>query len=196
MLVDESTLTGESFPAEKDAALPVPPDAALTDRANSVFLGTHVVSGTGRAVAVLAERDTEFGAVSSELEKKRVTTAFTRGSTRFGVLLIWVMVVLTAFIFVVNTIFGRPLLESLLFSLALAVGLSPQMLPAIISVSLSTGARRMARQQVIVKRLDAIEDLGALTVLCTDKTGTLTESSVELTPSTSMAATATWCCSS
>ncbi|GAA4366906.1 hypothetical protein GCM10023152_02450 [Agromyces bauzanensis] len=174
----------------------MPPDAALTDRANSVFLGTHVVSGTGRAVAVLAERDTEFGAVSSELEKKRVTTAFTRGSTRFGVLLIWVMVVLTAFIFVVNTIFGRPLLESLLFSLALAVGLSPQMLPAIISVSLSTGARRMARQQVIVKRLDAIEDLGALTVLCTDKTGTLTESSVELTPSTSMAATATWCCSS
>ncbi|WP_448810124.1 magnesium-translocating P-type ATPase [Agromyces bauzanensis] len=180
LLVDESTLTGESFPAEKDAALQVPAVAALTERGNSVFLGTHVVSGTGRAVAVLAERDTEFGAVSSELEKKRVTTAFTRGTTRFGVLLIWIMVLLTAFIFVVNTVFGRPLLESLLFSLALAVGLSPQMLPAIVSVSLSTGARRMAHKQVIVKRLDAIEDLGALTVLCTDKTGTLTEGSVQL----------------
>jgi Mg2+-importing ATPase len=180
LLVDESTLTGESFPVEKDAAIEVPSSSGLADRANSVFLGTHVVSGTGRAIAVLVERDTEFGAVSSELEKKRVTTAFTRGTTSFGIFLIWIMVVLTAFIFVVNTLFGRPLLESLLFALALAVGLSPQMLPAIVSVSLSTGARRMARQQVIVKRLDAIEDLGALTVLCTDKTGTLTAGSVEL----------------
>ncbi|MFC5790717.1 magnesium-translocating P-type ATPase [Agromyces tardus] len=180
LLVDESTLTGESYPAEKDADLPADPSATLAERRNSVFLGTHVTSGTARAVAVRTGRDTEFGAVSSELEKKRVTTAFTRGTTRFGELLIWVMVVLTAFIFIVNALFGRPLIEALLFSLALAVGLSPQMLPAIVSVSLSTGARRMAKQQVIVKRLDAIEDLGALTVLCTDKTGTLTAGSVRL----------------
>ena len=180
LLVDESTLTGESYPAEKDAGLAADASAPLAERHNSVFLGTHVVSGTGRAVAVRTGRDTEFGAVSSELEKKRVTTAFTRGTTRFGEMLIWVMVVLTAFIFIVNALFGRPLIEALLFSLALAVGLSPQMLPAIVSVSLSTGARRMAKQQVIVKRLDAIEDLGALTVLCTDKTGTLTQGSVRL----------------
>jgi Mg2+-importing ATPase len=180
LLVDESTLTGESYPAEKDAGRAADASASLAERRNSVFLGTHVVSGTGRAVAVRTGRDTEFGAVSSELEKKRVTTAFTRGTTRFGEMLIWVMVVLTAFIFIVNALFGRPLIEALLFSLALAVGLSPQMLPAIVSVSLSTGARRMAKQQVIVKRLDAIEDLGALTVLCTDKTGTLTQGSVRL----------------
>ncbi|MBM7504869.1 magnesium-translocating P-type ATPase [Agromyces aurantiacus] len=180
LLVDESTLTGESFPVEKDAAASVEPGAELVERRDSVFLGTHVVSGTGRAVAVRTGRDTQFGAVSSELEQRRVTTAFTRGTTRFGVLLIWIMVILTGFIFLVNTLFGRPLIESLLFALALAVGLSPQMLPAIVSVSLSAGARRMARQRVVIKRLDAIEDLGALTAICTDKTGTLTRGTVQL----------------
>lgn len=180
LLVDESALTGESFPVEKDPAVEAATGAELVERRNSVFLGTHVVSGTGRALAARTGRDTEFGAVSTGLEQRHLTTAFTRGTTRFGVLLIWIMLILTSFIFVVNTLFGRPLIESLLFALALAVGLSPQMLPAIVAVSLSEGARRMARRRVVVKRLDAIENLGALTVLCTDKTGTLTRGIVQL----------------
>lgn len=175
LLVDESALTGESFPAEKDADALAAAPSGVAQRTNCVFLGTHVVSGTGIAVAVDTGGGTEFGAVSADLEKQRVTTAFTRGTTRFGVFLLWVMSVLTVFIFVVNLLFGRPLIEALLFALALAVGLSPQMLPAIISLSLSAGARRMAGRRVIVKRLDAIEDFGSMTVLCTDKTGTLTE---------------------
>lgn len=175
LLVDESTLTGESFPVEKDANATVAVGSPIGRRINCLFLGTHVVSGTGIAVAVDTGSRTEFGAVSADLEKKRVTTAFTRGTTRFGVFLVWVMSILTAFVFLVNILFGRPLIEALLFALALAVGLSPQMLPAITSVSLSAGARRMARRKVIVKRLDAIEDFGSMTVLCTDKTGTLTE---------------------
>lgn len=180
LLVDESTLSGESFPVEKDASAAVGPTVVLAQRRNSLFLGTHVVSGTGLAIVALAGRDTAFGRVTSDLEKVRVTTAFSAGTRRFGSFLIITMAVLTAFMLTVNLVLGRPVIESVLFALALAVGLSPQMLPAIVAVSLSAGARRLARARVIVKRLDAIEDLGALTVLCTDKTGTLTTGLVEL----------------
>lgn len=187
LLVDESTLSGESFPVEKDARVAVAPTVVLAQRRNSLFLGTHVVSGTGRAVIVLTGRDTLFGAVSADLQRDRVTTAFADGTRRFGILLITMMAILTTFILAVNVVLGRPLIESVLFSLALAVGLSPQMLPAIVALSLAAGARRLAAARVIVTRLEAIEDLGAMTVLCTDKTGTLTTGTVTLVDAVDLA---------
>jgi Mg2+-importing ATPase len=173
LLVDESTLTGESFPVEKN---PVDPTSGL----NAVRFGTHVVSGIGTAVAVAVGRGTELGRVTTDLRAQRPVSAYQRGITRFGVLLVRLMLVLTVFIFIVNTVLGRPLLESLLFSLALAVGLTPQLLPAITTISLSTGARLMAHEKVIVKRLEVIEDFGSMSVLCTDKTGTITQGAPRL----------------
>jgi len=179
LLVDEAALTGESYPVEKRPGV-VAAATPLAGRSNSLFMGTHVVSGAGQAVVARTGRETEFGAVSEQLGARRLRTGFERGITAFGLLLVRAMVVLVTAIFVVNLVLHRPLVESLLFSLALAVGLTPQLLPAIVSISLSTGARRMAAEQVIVKRLDAIEDFGAMTVLCTDKTGTLTAGAVRL----------------
>ncbi|HEU5085240.1 MAG TPA: magnesium-translocating P-type ATPase [Acidimicrobiales bacterium] len=173
LLVDESALTGESFPVEKVAAA-ARRDAPLAQRTSAVFSGTHAVSGTGTVVAVATGAATQFGALAAELESRDVTTRFERGITAFGLLLVRAMVVLVTAIFTINVVLNRPLVESLLFSLALAVGLTPQLLPAIVAVSLSSGARRMATEKVIVKRLDVIEDFGTMTVLCTDKTGTLT----------------------
>ncbi|MGD9705560.1 MAG: magnesium-translocating P-type ATPase [Acidimicrobiia bacterium] len=179
LLVDEVALTGEPYPVEKSPGT-VAPSAALSERTNSVFLGTHVVSGRGTAVVAKAGRTTEFGALSAELATRSVTTRFERGISAFGMLLVQAMVVLVTAIFVINILLDRPFVESMLFSLALAVGLTPQLLPAIVAVSLSTGARQMAEEHVIVKRLDAIEDFGAMTVLCTDKTGTLTAGAAQL----------------
>jgi Mg2+-importing ATPase len=172
--VDESALSGESFPAEKTPGT-APADAPLGRRSNAVFLGTHVVSGTATVVVVATGRATQFGVVAAELAGRSPTTRFERGLTAFGGLLVRAMVVLVTAIFIVNVVLHRPVIDSLLFSLALAVGLTPQLLPAIVSISLSTGAREMATKKVIVKRLDAIEDFGAMTIFCTDKTGTLTE---------------------
>jgi Mg2+-importing ATPase len=169
--VDESMLTGESFPVLK-----------LADgepAAQRVGMGSHVVSGVGTVVAVDVGAATELGGISALLGDVR-ETSFERGLRAFGTMLMKATAVLVASIFVVNLVLHRPLLDSLLFSLALAVGLAPQLLPAIVAVSLSQGARQMATEQVIVKRLDAIEDLGAMTVLCTDKTGTLTVGHPEL----------------
>ena len=179
LLVDESALTGESYPAEKSAGTTAP-EAPLSKRTNAVFLGTHVVSGTGTVLVVTTGRSTEFGGVAAKLGGRDITTRFERGITAFGLLLLRAMAVLVTTIFAINVVLNRPIVDSLLFSLALAVGLTPQLLPAIVAISLSTGAREMAARQVIVKRLDAIEDFGAMTVLCTDKTGTLTAGSAQL----------------
>lgn len=174
LLVDESALTGESFPVEKDAADRVVSDAALDARSDCVFQGSHVVSGTGRLLVVATGRRTQFGTVSKELAGRSQATDFEQGLNGFGRMLLRIMVVLTIFILLVNAVLGREFIESLMFALALAIGLTPQMLPAITSVSLAAGARRMADRKVIVKRLEAIEDLGSVSVLCTDKTGTIT----------------------
>lgn len=178
--VDQAALTGEPFPATKSADAS-PADAELTGRANALWMGTHVVSGTGRAVVMRAGRQSTFGEVTSRVAARSAVTGFRRGLTRFGLLLVRIMAVLLVAIFAANTLMGRPVIDSLLFSLALAVGLTPQMLPAIVAVSLSAGARAMAAHRVIVKRLDVIEDFGAMTVLLTDKTGTLTTGAVTLT---------------
>lgn len=177
--VDQSALTGEPFPVEKRPERS-PADAPLPDRVGALFTGSHVVSGRGCAVVALTGHQTTFAAVSAHLTQTRAGSAFKRGLTRYGLLLVRVMSVLLTGIFAANLLLGRPIVDSLLFSLALAVGLTPQLLPAIVSISLSLGARRMARQRVIVKKLDVIEDLGAMTVLLTDKTGTLTTGAVEL----------------
>ncbi|WP_064445454.1 magnesium-translocating P-type ATPase [Micromonospora sp. NBRC 110037] len=178
--VDQAVLTGESFPVPKSDD-PSPPDAELTARGNALWMGTHVASGTARAVVMRTGRDSTFGAVSRRVASRPASTGFQRGLTRFGLLLVRIMVVLLVGIFVANLLLHRPVIDSLLFSLALAVGLTPQMLPAIVAVSLSAGARAMAAHRVIVKRLEVIEDFGAMTVLLTDKTGTLTAGTVTLT---------------
>lgn len=179
LLVDEAALTGEAFPVEKTPSQ-LPVETSLSRRTNSVFMGSHVVSGSGTVVVAATGAATELGHISSELGRRTQPTGFERGITSFGYLLVRATTVLVVTIFIVNLLLQRPFIESLLFSLALAVGLTPQLLPAIVSVSLATGARRMAQEQVIVKRLDAIEDFGGMNVLCTDKTGTITEGTISL----------------
>ena len=182
-LVSEASMTGESFPVEKQPGV-VPADAPLARRTNVVFLGASVRSGTARVLVVETGRRTAFGAIAARLRAREPETNFARGLRQFGYLLIRSMVVIVLFVLTVNLLLHRPLVESLLFSVALAVGLSPELLPAIVSVTLSAGARAMSKEGVIVRRLDAIENLGSMTVLCTDKTGTLTEGTIVLADAT------------
>ena len=182
-LVSEASMTGESFPVEKQPGV-VPADAPLARRTNVVFLGASVRSGTARVVVVETGRRTMFGAIAARLRAREPETNFAHGLRHFGYLLIRAMVVIVLFVLTVNLLLHRPLIESLLFSVALAVGLSPELLPAIVSVTLSAGARAMSKEGVIVRRLDAIENLGSMNVLCTDKTGTLTEGTIVLADAT------------
>ncbi len=179
LFVDEATLTGETYPVEKLTGELVK-ETQLGKRNNTLFMGTHVVSGSAKAVVVCTGTGTEFGKVSERLKLRPPETEFERGVMRFGYFLMEITMLLVIAIFAINAFLGRPILESLLFSLALAVGLTPQLLPAIISVNLAHGAKRMAQQKVIVKRLASIENFGSMNVLCSDKTGTLTEGVVRV----------------
>ncbi len=180
LYVNEAALTGESFPSEKTTA-PLAIDCPLGQRTNSVHLGTHVISGFGTAVVVSTGRDTEFGKISERLEHKAPETGFERGIRQFGQLLIKVVMVITVLVFAIKVGFqNKPLVESLTVALALAVGMTPQLLPAVTSVVLAAGAKAMSKHQVIVKQLLSIENLGSMTVLCSDKTGTLTEGVIKL----------------
>ena len=179
LFLNESALTGENYPRSKNPGV-VAIEARLPERTNCLFLGTHVASGGGTALIVRTGADTEFGKVAAHVAQQHVPTSFERGITEFGYLLMQATALLVAAIFVLNIVFHRAVIDSLLFSLALAVGLTPQMLPAIVTLSLSRGAVVMAKKKVIVKRLDAIEDVGSLDILCTDKTGTLSVGSVGL----------------
>jgi Mg2+-importing ATPase len=179
LFADEATLTGETFPVEKSVAV-LESGTPLPKRTNAVFMGTHVVSGTATALVVAIGKDTEFGRVSERLKLRPPETDFERGLRRFGYLLLEVTLLLVIAIFGFNVYLHRPVLESFLFSMALAVGLTPQLLPAIVSINLAHGARRMAERKVIVKRLASIENFGSMDVLCTDKTGTITEGVVTL----------------
>ncbi|MEH1969253.1 magnesium-translocating P-type ATPase [Nostoc sp.] len=177
--VDEAALTGETYPVDKLSGI-LPTGTGLSQRTNSLYMGTNVISGTAKAVVVHTGKETEFGKVSERLKLRPSETEFERGLGKFGYFLMEVTLILVVLIFVANVYLHRPVLESFLFSLALAVGLTPQLLPAIVSVNLARGAKKMAKKQVIVKRLPAIENFGSMNVFCTDKTGTLTEGEVKI----------------
>ncbi len=179
LFVDEALLTGESYPVEKLPSV-LSAETALSNRTNALWMGTHVQSGTAKALVIATGRTTEFGKLSQRIKLKAPETEFERGVRRFGYLLMEVTLILVILIFAVNVYLAKPVVDSFLFAMALAVGLTPQLLPAIISVNLAHGARRMAEHKVIVKQLASIENFGSMNVLCSDKTGTLTEGIVHL----------------
>ena len=179
LFIDEAAFTGETYPVEKSPCV-LPPDTPLSKRKNSLFMGSHVISGKATALVIKTGTETEFGKISSSLQLRPPETDFEKGIRKFGYMLMEITLILVFIIFAVNVYLHKPVLDSFLFSLALAVGLTPQLLPSIISVNLSTGARRMAKQQVIVKRLSSIENFGSMNILCSDKTGTITAGKVNL----------------
>ncbi|MGA8483911.1 MAG: magnesium-translocating P-type ATPase [Nitrososphaeraceae archaeon] len=179
LFVNEATLTGESYPSEKSVNS-LSQESTLRLRTNSLFQGTFIVSGTATALVARTGANTELGNISERLKHKAPETEFEHGVKRFGYFLLEITLMLVISILVINIYFHRPVLDSFLFSLALAIGLTPQLLPAIISVNLAHGAKRMAAEKVIVKRLASIENLGSMNILCSDKTGTLTTGEVKL----------------
>lgn len=177
--VDDAVLTGESFPVVKRVGV-IGETAPIRGRTNCVQFGTNVRSGTGRALVVATGADTAFGAIAGRLASRSPETEFERGLRRFGLLLLVAMLVMVVVVFAANVLLGRPIIDTLLFAIALAVGLSPELLPAIVGVNLSRSAQVLADVGVLVRRLDALENLGSMDVLCTDKTGTLTEGVVRV----------------
>ena len=177
--VNQAVLTGETFPVEKTPGI-VPAQAGLAERTNCVFMGTSVRSGTAHALIVRTGKSSVFGQIAERLKLRPPQTEFERGVQNFGYLLTRVMLVMVVCVLAINIVLSKPPIDSLLFALALAVGLAPELLPAIISITLAHGAQQMARHGVIVRRLDSIENFGSMDVLCTDKTGTLTLGVVRL----------------
>ena len=175
---DESILTGESVPAEKLEAPIEGDDVEIAEMSSCAFMGTVVRAGEGEGVVVTTGANTEFGRIAAGLSERQEETEFQAGLRHFSVLLVQVAGVLTGSVLVINIALGRPLLQSLLFSLAIAVGITPQLLPAVVTTSLATGSRRLAHKKVLVKRLVCIEDLGDIEILLTDKTGTLTNGAI------------------
>ena len=179
LFVDEAAFTGETFPVEKNTAV-LPEDTPLSKRSNTLFMGSHIISGKAKALIIRTGKSTEFGKISDRLRIRPPETDFEKGVRRFGFMLMEITLVLVILIFAINVILHKPALDSFLFSLALAVGLTPQLFPAIITVNLATGARMMAKKKVIVKRLSSIENFGSMNILCSDKTGTITEGKVTI----------------
>jgi Mg2+-importing ATPase len=178
--INQALLTGESYPVEKHARELSVPAADLSQAENAVFMGTSVISGMAKAMVCRTGADTAVGDIADSLAVKAPPTAFELGTQSFGMLIMRLTFLLVLFVFLINAFFHRPFLESFLFAIALAVGLTPELLPMVITVTLSRGALRMAKKQVIVKQLSAIHNLGSMDVLCTDKTGTLTEGRIQL----------------
>jgi Mg2+-importing ATPase len=177
--VNQALLTGEPFPVEKaPGEFPGEPD--ILAAGNTVLLGTSVISGTAKVLMCRTGQNTELGEIADSLAAKAPPTAFEQGTQRFGFLIMRMTVLLVLFVILINAFFHRPWLESFLFAVALAVGLTPELLPMVVSVTLSRGALRMAANKVIVKRLASIHNLGSMDVFCTDKTGTLTEAHIHL----------------
>ncbi|HKU69511.1 MAG TPA: HAD-IC family P-type ATPase, partial [Burkholderiales bacterium] len=177
--VNEAALTGEPYPREKqpgDTAIGA--DLAAAD--NAAFMGSSVISGSAKLLVVATAGNTELGRIATTLRREPPPTALERGTIRFGILIMRLTVLLALFALLVNVLYHRPLLDAFLFAIALAVGLTPELLPMVVSVTLARGALRLAKERVVVKRLAAIHDLGAMDILCSDKTGTLTEARIKL----------------
>ena len=178
--LNESILTGESFPVEKTTA-PLKLERATPQQlTNCLFMGTVVAHGTGKGLVIRTGKNTEFGSISKTLARPHPETEFQIGVRKYGNMLVTLTLFLATGIFVLNALVGHPVVDSLLFSLAIAIGLVPELMPAIVTITLSQGARKMADSRVVVKRLVSIEDFGNMDVLCTDKTGTLTEGNIVL----------------
>lgn len=176
--VNEALLTGEPYPVEKlsgDNA-----DTGMTQARNALFHGTSLIGGTATMLVVETGAQTRFGAIARSLADRQPPTAFERGIHNLGILIVRLTIFLVLFVLLAHLALGRPPLASFLFAMALAVGLTPELLPMIMTVSLARGAQRMAAAKVVVKRLSAIHDLGEMDILCTDKTGTLTEARIAL----------------
>ncbi len=180
LFVKQALLTGESYPVEKRPGALAADATDLQDAANAVFMGTTVISGSARVRVVKTGTGTAIGAIADSLTRQPPPTAFEIGTHRFGLLIMRLTILLVLFVLLVNGFMHKPWLESFLFAVALAVGLTPELLPMVVSVTLSRGALLMAKKRVIVKRLAAIQNLGSMDVLCTDKTGTLTEAKIRL----------------
>jgi Mg2+-importing ATPase len=178
--VQQAALTGESMPVEKTAADIAPTTQNLAERPDMVFLGTSIVSGTATALITATGRDTAFGDIVQRLAHRPPETDFERGIRRFGFLILQTVFFLIFFIFLAGVLFRHPLFESVLFAISLAVGLTPEFLPMITTVTLGQGALRMARKKVIVKHLESMQNFGSMDVLCSDKTGTLTSGEMAL----------------
>jgi Mg2+-importing ATPase len=177
--VNQALLTGEPYPVEK-APCECPDEPEILSARNTVLMGTSVISGSAKVLVCHTGPMTVLGDIADTLVAKAPPTAFEQGTRRFGLLIMRLTVFLVLFVLLVNAVFHRPWLESFLFAVALAVGLTPELLPMIVSVTLAQGARRMAARRVIVKQLASIQNLGSMDVLCTDKTGTLTEARIRL----------------
>jgi len=180
LYVNQALLTGEPYPAEKRVGDAASGAENPSGASNTVFAGTSVISGTATILICRTGNRTALGHLATSLSEKPPATAFTVGIRRFGMLIMRFTILMVLFVLVVNIVFARPMLESLMFAVALAVGLTPELLPMIVTVTLARSAMQMAKRKVIVKRLSAIHDLGAMNVLCTDKTGTLTEAAIKL----------------
>ncbi len=178
--VNQALLTGEPYPVEKHPVEAPAAGLAMNEAVDAMFMGTSTVSGSARVLICATGADTTLGEIGTSLSRQPPPTAFETGTRAFGFLILRMAVLMVLFVILVNALRHRPLLESFLFAVALAVGLTPELLPMVVSVTLSRGALRMADKKVIVKRLAAIHDLGSMDVLATDKTGTLTEARIRL----------------
>ncbi len=170
--VNESALTGESFPLEKTAG--------GKDQDSKVFSGTNVVSGFCRALITETGKETEYGKIAENLLAPEEVNAFESGIKDFGYLIVKVITFIVIIVFIINALFHKDIIDSFIFSIAIAVGVTPELLPMIMSVNMAKGSIKMAKKGVIIKRLNAIPDFGSMDILCTDKTGTLTEDKIAL----------------
>jgi Mg2+-importing ATPase len=180
LFLNQATLTGESMPVEKTPAIPTESLTNALEMPNICFMGSNIESGTGTAIVLQTGSQTYFGSLASSLTSGRELTSFDKGINQFTMLMISFMAVMVPLVFLFNGLSKHNWLEAFLFALAVAVGLTPEMLPMIVTVNLSKGALSMSRNKVIVKRLNAIQNFGAMDVLCTDKTGTITQGRIVL----------------
>lgn len=181
LFINQAVITGESFAVPKFPKVDGTPLATqLAERDHCLYMGSNVHSGHGRAFVVTTAQNTEFGKIAQHLRQPAPETVFDRGLRHFGALLLWIMLVMVLVVFAAHAYKGGATAESMMFAVALAVGLSPELLPAILTINLASSAQRMAGLGVLVRRLNAIENLGSMDILCTDKTGTITEGVIQL----------------